>query len=277
MKSKQFVTICKNAVKVNSVYMLGGLLNEKLTNEYITYKENQFPWNKNRDTVLRSHLGWYASDCICFIKSILWGWTPENPGKMKYKSNNVPDIGCDQAFELCTEKSSDFTKIIPGEFVWQKGHIGVYVGDGLAVECVYTHDDGIQYSACNCQHPLHWTRNWTQHGKSPWIDYSDYQPSNPNVPISDAEKEKKDMTNFKTQINEKITLKKGDKGDFVKAMQQILINKGFSCGASGADGSFGGDTLKAVKEYQTMLNKQVGANLTVDGVVGIDTLTWLIK
>lgn len=42
-------------------------------------------------------------------------------------------------------------------------------------------------------------------------------------------------------------LQKGKKGKQVKAMQQLLIAQGISCGACGADGSFGGDTRKAVR------------------------------
>lgn len=45
-------------------------------------------------------------------------------------------------------------------------------------------------------------------------------------------------------------LMKGDKGAEVKTMQENLINLGYSCGKSGADGDFGGDTEKAVKAFQ---------------------------
>ena len=41
-------------------------------------------------------------------------------------------------------------------------------------------------------------------------------------------------------------LQKGDKVASVKAMQALLILRGFDCGEKGADGSFGGATLKAV-------------------------------
>lgn len=61
-------------------------------------------------------------------------------------------------------------------------------------------------------------------------------------------------------------LKKGAKGDSVKALQTLLIGYGYSCGKYGADGDFGSATLKAVKAYQK-------ANcLTVDGEVG--PATW---
>ena len=59
-------------------------------------------------------------------------------------------------------------------------------------------------------------------------------------------------------------LKSGDKNEAVKVMQTVLIYLGFSCGTSGADGSFGPATVKAVKAYQ----KTVG--ITQDGICGRD-------
>ena len=66
------------------------------------------------------------------------------------------------------------------------------------------------------------------------------------------------------------TLKKGCKGDNVKALQILLIGYGYDCGKSGADGDFGANTEKAARDYQ-------GKNkLTVDGVVGKNTWTKLL-
>ncbi|WP_406044152.1 N-acetylmuramoyl-L-alanine amidase [Succinimonas sp.] len=45
-------------------------------------------------------------------------------------------------------------------------------------------------------------------------------------------------------------LKRGDKNDTVKAMQILLIGRGFECGDSGADGSFGPATEKALSAFQ---------------------------
>ena len=59
-------------------------------------------------------------------------------------------------------------------------------------------------------------------------------------------------------------LKSGDRSEAVRVMQNVLIFLGFSCGATGADGSFGPATVKAVKAYQ----KAVG--ITQDGICGRD-------
>jgi hypothetical protein len=65
-------------------------------------------------------------------------------------------------------------------------------------------------------------------------------------------------------------LKKGSKGDQVKALQTLLIAAGYSCGKSGADGVFGSATLDAVKAYQK------ANGLTVDGIVGQKTWSRLL-
>lgn len=51
-------------------------------------------------------------------------------------------------------------------------------------------------------------------------------------------------------VNVRNYLQKGDSGDAVKEMQKMLIGCGFSCGNSGVDGSFGGDTEKALFAFQ---------------------------
>lgn len=61
-------------------------------------------------------------------------------------------------------------------------------------------------------------------------------------------------------------LKQGAKNNSVKALQNLLIGYGYSCGSSGMDGSFGPATVKAVKAYQK------DKKLTVDGSVG--PATW---
>lgn len=61
-------------------------------------------------------------------------------------------------------------------------------------------------------------------------------------------------------------LKKGCKGEDVRALQILLIGRGYNCGRYGADGDFGADTDKAVRKYQT------DKKLEVDGIVGSATM-----
>lgn len=61
-------------------------------------------------------------------------------------------------------------------------------------------------------------------------------------------------------------LKKGCKGKDVESMQAILIEKGYNCGKSMADGDFGANTEKAVINFQT------DKNLECTGIC--DAKTW---
>lgn len=64
--------------------------------------------------------------------------------------------------------------------------------------------------------------------------------------------------------------RKGDEGDQVKALQQLLIANKCSCGQWGADGKFGSSTESAVMLYQ---NRH---NLQVDGEAGPQTWASLL-
>ena len=86
-----------------------------------------------------------------------------------------------------------------------------------------------------------------------------------NGDYAPAENNQKGMVEVKVSV-----LKKGAKGEQVKALQTLLIGYGFSCGNSCVDGSFGGATDKAVRAYQK------AQGLTVDGSVGAATWNRLL-
>lgn len=65
-------------------------------------------------------------------------------------------------------------------------------------------------------------------------------------------------------------LKNGCKGEDVRALQILLMGRGYSCGNSGADGVFGNDTHSAVCRYQK------AKGLAVDGIAGKNTMGSLL-
>lgn len=67
------------------------------------------------------------------------------------------------------------------------------------------------------------------------------------------------------------TIQKNSSGDFVTLAQTLLKIHGNDIGKSGADGKFGNDTEKAVKDFQKK------KNITVDGIIGPKTWAELLK
>lgn len=63
---------------------------------------------------------------------------------------------------------------------------------------------------------------------------------------------------------------KDDKSETVRAMQQLLILRGYDCGKYGADGEYGSGTQTALKAYQS------ANGLTADGECGPKTWTKLL-
>lgn len=92
------------------------------------------------------------------------------------------------------------------------------------------------------------------------------KPVEVEKPVTSTQTNEKDVVDVKLN-----TLRQGDKGAQVKAMQMLLIGSGYTCGAAGADGDFGSGTLYGLKLYQK------AKRLTVDGICGVNTWTKLLK
>ena len=118
----------------------------------------------------------FGFDCVNLIKAILWGWRGDKShiyGGAKYASCGVPDVSADGMIKLCDNVSTDFRCIDIGEAVWTDGHIGVYIGGGIAVECTPKWDNCVQVTAVGNigKKSGYNTRTWKKHGKLPWVEY----------------------------------------------------------------------------------------------------------
>ena len=105
---------------------------------------------------------------------------------------------------------------------------------------------GYNGQTCECSSGVQYFQNM----KSKWTHYAIPRGISGGIPIPDS----------------KPILKKGDKGPYVADLQTELINRGYDLGKWGADGSFGKQTEKAVKQFQQ------DHELAVDGIVG--PATW---
>ena len=222
----------------------------------------------------------FGFDCVCLIKGVLWGWcgdTSKNYGGAYYCSNGVPDLGTERMISVCKEVSTDFSDIEVGELLWMKGHVGLYIGSGLAVECTPSWANKVQITACNRSIKGYKRRNWTKHGKLPYIDYVKEEKPKVTVSVWDWQKAAvKDGFSFPKYgcdgewgaecegVAKKAICKKrliGYKNkNLTKIVQRIVGLTG-----DDVDGLFGSATKEAVKAWQK------AHGLTADGEVGLDT------
>ena len=115
----------------------------------------------------------FGFDCVCLIKGLLWGWNGKKRkpyGGATYASNGVPDVTADGMMALCENVSTDFSNIEVGELLWMSGHVGIYIGNGQAVECTPAWKNGVQVTTVLNVKPGT-GREWMKHGKLPWITY----------------------------------------------------------------------------------------------------------
>ncbi len=141
---------------------------------------NNHSYNRRTDrtAMIRAASGdTFGFDCVCLIKGVLWGWcgdTGQNYGGAKYASNGVPDINADTMIKKCRDVSTDFCRLEVGEAVWLPGHIGVYIGDGLAVECTPSFRNCVQITSVQNMGQVsgYNSRRWQKHGKLPYISYA---------------------------------------------------------------------------------------------------------
>lgn len=220
----------------------------------VDYMVNKYGtnWEKNseakQDTYYRAALvgekwiGHKVADCSGLFKYAF----------EKYKiyiahgSNTTYLSYCKSKGKLQNGRRTDGQKLKPGTavFVYDKGkdnykHIGLYVGGSKVIEAQGT-DAGVTVSNISAS-------KWTNWGELKNVNYET-------------------DTGFPTDTGWRPTIRKGDKGEYVKEAQTMLYNLGYDLGKWGIDSDFGSATQNAVREFQR------DHNLSQDGVVG--PLTW---
>ena len=256
--AKELAVAAKKAATDHKTLYILGCFGAPMNAGNKDYYSGNYAYNRRTERTAKIQAATHNTfgfDCVCLVKGLLWGWngdTSHPHGGAEYQSNGVPDIDEGSMINACSDVSTDFSHIQIGEVVWMKGHIGIYIGDGLAVECTHRWADGVQITAVhNIGTKSGYNgRSWTKHGKLPYVTYEE-----------EAEENAKPDYTLGMRY-----LRKGCRGEDVRALQILLIGYGFSCGKWGADGDFGNGTDKAVRGFQEK------NDLTVDGIVGADTM-----
>jgi len=179
-----------------------------------------------------------CADCVGMIKSFFWTGGKYNTDP-KYGSNGCPDKSANGMIDLCKVKGAISTiPDIPGVVVWTNGHIGVYIGGGYTIEM-----RGFDY---DCVKRKVKDGPWKKWGKLPFLNYDDTpEPVPEPSKLGDRD------------------LKRGCEGDDVKELQADLMKLGYSLPKYGADGDYGSETEKAVKQFQ------LAYGLPDDGVMNV--------
>ncbi len=183
MTNKELVAKCIDIAKNYKTLYVMGCFGAPLTGGNVTRYCQNHEYNRaaDRTRMIKAAANQsppvFGFDCVCLIKGILWGWNGDASrtyGGAGYAVNGVPDIGADTMITKCKSVSTTgWDKMEVGEAVWCSGHIGVYIGDGLAVECTPRWENNVQITAvANIGSKSGYNaRRWTKHGKLPYITY----------------------------------------------------------------------------------------------------------
>ena len=261
--NEHFVAFCEKMIGMPYWY---GTVVYKCTENLRARKAKQYPAHygssrtaRYRDDIAKKKV---CADCVGLIKC--YQWTNGGQGVIesigtdrtfssKYGAHGCPDKSANGMFSYAKSKgcawgTMDTLPEVPGVALRFDGHVGVYVGNGYAVE-----ERGFNYG---CVKTKVSSRKWTHWYQLPFVDYGDAvftgSATKPDTPTSEY--------TLGTSI-----LKRGRKGADVKALQEFLLQLGYSLPRYGADGDLGGHTNNKLKLFQAR------AGLAQDGVYGSDT------
>ena len=256
MKNDEFVSKLLEIMKYKTCYAKG-TFGQRATDSFIEKKATQYPeWYKTRKEKLKALPDdTRLFDCVGLIKGCIW----EFPN-IVYTSNGLHDVTDQGIWDIATDKSTDFSNIQVGELLWLKGHVGVYIGDGKAIEATAAWENKVQITAvANIKSiPGLPSRRWTAHGKLKYITYAT---------------EEKPVNNSSTNVSNYPVIKKGSNGNYVAELKKLLIAKGYLP----YNDVFDEATLNAVKKFQSENTDTDGKKLVVDGYVGPKTWGALYK
>jgi len=226
-------------------------------------------------------------DCVGMIKGFFWTnggvGVAEAIGtgksiSSKYGGNGCPDKSANGMLSWCKSKGAEHGKIatlpeVPGILLFSPGHVGVYIGEGEAVEA-----RGFNYGVVKTKVA---SRSWTDWAYMPdsVLEYDGVkapeQQDSPvvNIPVADDNDEESKTPDSSANSSAKVyklgerTIKRGVEGADVVELQTALVKLGYDLGTygdnnDGIDGECGSKTVLAIKKFQEKYD------LEVDGKYG---------
>ena len=185
-------------------------------------------------------------DCVGLIKGYMFCKNTKDTNPIY---NEDLDMNESMMWNACKTKGDISTMPdVTGILVFKTGHVGVYIGGGEVIEA-----RGRSYGVVKTRLT---DRGWTGWGYYPYITYEEPKKEDPKQEAKPAG----------TITMNLPVLKRGAKGETVRAMQHLLMGNGRDMEGYGADASFGGATERALKAFQA------ANGLEADGSCG--PLTW---
>jgi hypothetical protein len=183
-------------------------------------------------------IGHVVGDCVGLIKGYYWS---KDNGSIVYKLGDRPDVSANGMMNLCKAsgpegKSWGPISTLPeirGLVLWKNNHVGVYIGNGYAIEA-----RGVDYGVVKTSVK---SRLWASWGRCPIVNYGE----GGNMFQAGAQKGLLE----------------------IGLWQVILIAMGYSIGAYGPNGdgvdlSYGGLSQKATIDFKS--KNGMTANTVVD-------------
>lgn len=183
MTNLEFVEKAKEvAEKYKTLYIMGCFGAPMTSANKKRYTTNYAYNKKHADEINSASSDTFGFDCIGLIKGIIWGWNGNlkavyggaiYPTKKMLAEGYCPDFGTESMLDYCTEVSDNFDDIQLGEVLYMKGHAGIYIGNGLAVESSPAWQNKVQITAVGNigKKAGYNSRKWLKHGKLNYIKY----------------------------------------------------------------------------------------------------------
>ena len=146
-----------------------GTFGHVLTESVLDYKIEQYPDIASAEEFIRDNwLNRRTTDCVGLIKS--YGWFDPNTMSINYGTNGMPDYNADSMYAAAEANETDYGDMddmpeIIGLALWKPGHIGVYIGNGYAIEAMGTYYGVVKTEVEG--------RGWSGWCKIPYITYYD--------------------------------------------------------------------------------------------------------
>ncbi len=144
-----------------------GTFGHVLTESVLDYKIEQYPDIASAEEFIRDNwLNRRTTDCVGLIKS--YGWFDPNTMSINYGTNGMPDYNADSMYAAAEANETDYGDMdempeIIGLALWKPGHIGIYIGNGYAIEAMGTYYGVVKTEVAG--------RGWSGWCKIPYIEY----------------------------------------------------------------------------------------------------------